>query len=266
MNGKSLFNPLDYSKSLLQEPQRLSDVTSWHEHIPFAFVLTEMLKPRVFVELGTHKGDSYLAFCQAIDTLGLVAGCYAVDTWQGEEHAGFYDESVYEELKAYHNPRYGRFSELVKCTFDEALARFSGESIDLLHIDGLHTYEAVKHDFETWLPKMSGSGVVLFHDTAVRERAFGVWRLWEEISEKYPSFEFKHGHGLGVAAVGSTVPEPLSGLFSADARDAANICRFFHLMGERIAKGRQVQALLESPSWRVTAPLRKMRRIWKKIC
>src|SRR3712207_8094611 len=44
-----------------------------------AFVLTEMLKPRLFVELGTHRGESYLAFCQAVETLGLDTACYAVE-------------------------------------------------------------------------------------------------------------------------------------------------------------------------------------------
>jgi len=204
----SLFNPLDYP-ACLQHPRHLTDVWSWHEHVPFAFALVQMLQPKVFVELGTHKGDSYCAFCQAVDYLGTDTSCYAVDSWEGDQHAGEYGSTVFEDLKAYHDPLYGKFSTLLRATFDQALGRFSDGCIDLLHIDGLHTYEAVKHDFESWLPKMSSRGVVLLHDTNVRQEDFGVWRFWEEVKECYPSFEFKHGCGLGILAVGVEVPDAL---------------------------------------------------------
>jgi glycosyltransferase involved in cell wall biosynthesis len=142
---------------------------------------------------------------------------YAIDTWQGDEHAGFYGNEVYKRLRDYHEPRYGHFSRLVRSTFDNALKHFSDGSIDLLHIDGRHFYDDVKHDFETWRSKLSDRAVVLFHDTNVRERGFGVFRLWEEQRSNYPGFEFLHCHGLGVLGIGNELPDLLTRLFESSA-------------------------------------------------
>ena len=183
-------------------PKRLTPVTAWQEHIPFAMFLVDVLRPRTIVELGTHAGDSFCAFCQAVSELGLQTRCYGIDTWQGDEHAGYYDSTVLSDLRAHHDPLYGTFSTLVQSTFDDALAYFDDQSIDLLHIDGYHTYERVRHDFESWSPKLSDNGVVRFNDINHRERGFGIWRFWNEIRSTYPHFEFAHGYGLGVLATG----------------------------------------------------------------
>lgn len=200
------FDPLKYP-AIWNIPQRLSDVNSWHGHIPFAFAIISLLEPHRFVELGTHKGDSYFSFCQTVDFLNLPTECFAVDTWQGDHHAGNYSGIVYKEVETYNRARYSRFSNLLKMTFDDALSRFENGSIDLLHIDGLHTYEAVQHDFYSWLPKLSNHGVVLLHDIAERRDDFGVWRLWEKIEREFPSMSFTHSHGLGIVVVGSDVSQ-----------------------------------------------------------
>ncbi|NTU58003.1 MAG: glycosyltransferase [Chlorobiaceae bacterium] len=184
------------------KPDRVADPTSWVGHIPFAFWVIEAVKPSVFVELGTHTGNSYFAFCQSVYNNHLPTRCYAVDTWAGDEHAGYYDNAIYEDVLSYNESHYSGFSSLLRMTFDDALQHFSDKSIDLLHIDGFHTYEAVKHDFETWLPKISSRGIVLFHDINVKGRGFGVWKFWEEISARYPHIAFDQSYGLGVLVVG----------------------------------------------------------------
>ncbi len=215
-------------------PRRLTHSSAWHQHIPFAMHLVEALRPGVIVELGAHKGDSYCAFCQAVQQLKLPARCFAVDTWGGDDQAGFFGSEVLADLRAHHDPLYGGFSKLLQCSFDDALTNFPDGTIDLLHIDGYHAYEAVKHDFESWLPKMSRGGILLLHDTNVRERNFGVWRLWDEVKQKYPSFEFLHGHGLGVLAPGGDWPAALDDLFESSEQEAAQIRKFFFQLGERL--------------------------------
>jgi hypothetical protein len=130
---------------------------------------------------------------------------------------------VFARVNACNERKYATFSRLVRSTFDEALPHFLDGSIDLLHIDGLHTYEAAGHDFESWLPQLSRRAIVLFHDTNVRERGFGVHRLWAELIARYPHFEFAHEHGLGVLGVGDALDEPVRELFAA-ADDAALAC------------------------------------------
>jgi GT2 family glycosyltransferase len=217
----------------LTYPDRLVAPPAWLDHIPFAFWIVAALRPRTLVELGVHSGNSYCAFLQAVQSLGLTTRCFGIDHWRGDDQAGAYGEEVYADLEAYHRPRYGAFSTLIRSTFQEALPYFSNETIDLLHIDGHHTYESVHEDFASWLPKMSGRGVVLLHDTNVRERGFGVWKLWQEVASRYPHFEFVHGSGLGAAYVGrEPMPEPFEALLGAGSEAA--IHAYFVRLGASI--------------------------------
>ena len=211
--------------------------SAWIEHAPFAMWLVDAVRPKVLVELGTHWGYSYFAFCQAVLEERLDTRCFAVDTWRGDESAGFYDEDVHLDVSAW-NGRYEEFSTLVRSTFDEAVASFEDGSIDLLHIDGCHTYEAVRHDFETWLPRLSARGIVLLHDTHEDSDHFGVHRLWNELRSEYPSFAFAHGHGLGLLAVGENVAGQVAELTSLEASspEAEGVRTAYRVLGHSIAE------------------------------
>lgn len=227
---KSIFK----SSALRMFPDYLTDSFEWQGHIPFAFWLVSELKPRRIVELGTYKGDSYLAFCQAVNAFDVQCECNAIDTWEGDAHVGGYGNEVFDSLRAYHDSRYGSFSRLHRMLFQQAVETFSDSSIDILHIDGLHTYEAVRADFELWVSKVSPQGIVLFHDSAVKERGFGVWKLWEELSGEYLSLHFPHSNGLGVLALGDNPPAAIRFFAAAEETEREAFLSFFQILGDRV--------------------------------
>lgn len=245
INNADRFNPLDYPLAL-KWPRLLTPGSAWVPHTPFAMALVDLCRPDRIVELGSLHGDSYCSMCQAVQTLKLPTRCTAVDTWQGDPHAGNYGPAVLQTLREHHDPLYGAFSTLLQKTFDEAVAQFEDASVDLLHIDGFHSYDAVKHDFETWQPKLSRRGVVIFHDTQVRDPGFGVWKFWGEVSRRYPNFEFHHSFGLGVLAVGAEPPPPVVRFLEVANRESANVREYFNYLGQAVGTSRMAITMLSN--------------------
>lgn len=214
---------------------QLTDVISWHAHVPFAHVLIDLLKPGLTVELGVHQGDSLLSMAAALQRFGQSGRIVGIDTWRGDDHAGTYDGTAVLEGLMARAAAFGPRITLLRSTFDDALQGFADGSVDLLHIDGLHTYEAVRHDFESWKPKLSPRAVVLFHDTAVKTGDFGVYRFWAEVESLGPSFEFPFGNGLGVLLPGGKGPSAVLALLDQLRSDA-------QLRGELSAIGEAMEA------------------------
>ena len=212
--------------------------SGWYAHVPFAGWIVAAARPLLLVELGTHNGVSYSAFCDAVKRELLPTSCYAVDTWKATRMRASTAREFSKQLRAFHDQNYFDFSALLRMTFDEALANFSNGSIDLLHIDGFHSYEAVRQDFEKWRPKLSNKALVLFHDTNVRDQGFGVWKLWAELRAYYPGFEFLHGHGLGVLQIGDAVPPPVASLCALEDQQRIGLIRHVLPSSASAASGR----------------------------
>ena len=269
--------------------------SAWHEHAPFVSWLVSVLRPTTFVELGAHNGYSYFSVCETLARLGIECSAHAVDTWQGDDQAGYYGEGVYPGVVRINDAEFSHFSTLHHATFDEALDEIEDGTVDLLHIDGRHAYDDVRHDYHSWVPKLSGRAVVIFHDVAERREGFGVWRFWDEISSTKPSFRFDHNHGLGVLGVGPDLDPAIAEFFAAGAVSGEDIRAFYAELGSKITAGyaaglavaaelhevgvrataaeelaaaraaeliavrNQLDAIRASSSWRITAPLRTVR-------
>jgi hypothetical protein len=187
---------------------RIYGVGAWTSHIHFAYDLVAVMKPALLVELGVDRGESYFAFCQAAAENQTGTRCFGIDTWRGDQHAGGYDETTFAQVSEHNRANYESFSTLLRCGFDDALAQFADASIDVLHLDGLHTETAVRHDVESWLPKLRLGGILLLHDVRVRSKDFGVWKIWAELQQQSRSWTFEDGPGLGVWQKPPTRPLP----------------------------------------------------------
>ena len=277
--------------------------SAWREHAPFGYWLVEALRPRSIVELGTHNGYSFFVFAEAVRRLGLACHLSAIDSWEGDDQTGFYGQEVYQSVAVMAQEFYPESTELIRSYFGDAVSKFEDGSVDLLHIDGRHRYEDVQQDFETYRPKLSSRSVVLFHDTHEVQPSFGVHRFWGELASSAPSFEFHHGHGLGVLAFGPDVPQEvlafiehghtapdelrnfysargslisqsadLAELGSARELEVANLkCELIKYnnalifsQGELAATRDRVDGIIASTSWKFTAPLRAVTEAMKR--
>jgi hypothetical protein len=141
--------------------------------------------------------------------------------------------------------------------FDQALENFDDGTIGLLHIDGEHTYEAVKRDFVRWWPKVKPGGVVLMHDAAERHNDFGVWKLLEELQRELPVAEFVHSHGLGIVV---KPPLPQHGniataLVEADENGLCRMRRYYETCADHLQMQFLRQRQERGVEWEVTSQL-----------
>lgn len=231
-----MFNIIDHGIAA-RIPHRLTTVSDYHPSIPVLLLATSLVRPTMIVELGVYRGDSLCAFAQATKELNLTSRIFGIDTWRGDSHCGQYGEPILMDLETYLSEmRYGHV-QLIRSTTQEAADKFRDGTIDLLHIDASHIYEDVKADFESYLPKMSPRGVVLFHDIYVTDRTYGVWKCWTELKERYPDswYEFPHAWGVGFLSVGEF---PSSGVLDLltlrGSPEALSLQHFLEVLGNNV--------------------------------
>jgi predicted O-methyltransferase YrrM len=166
-------------------------------------------RPRVVLEVGTATGGSLFglahvaspdAFLFTIDLPGAQFGS-GYPPPRAALYRSFASEGQTIELL-----RGDSHSAEMR---DRVLEQLGGRSIDLLFIDGDHSYDGSRRDFELYAPLVGDDGAIAMHDVNPHPD-FGVHRLWQEIRGGYEekgwtAQEIVHradrpGYGIGVLA------------------------------------------------------------------
>lgn len=167
------------------------------------------LQPKVVVEIGTKFGGTFMIWNQISTGIKI-----SVDLVEGM-HGGITKVDTYKRNKLF-KQLYGSSCIFIEgnshdtSTFDLLVKTLNGQKIDFLFIDGDHTYEGVKEDYETYSPLVSENGYIGFHDIndtqRHRDRNVYVGKLWNElVGEKIEFNVNADWAGIGVIKKGQNV-------------------------------------------------------------
>lgn len=130
----------------------------------FMYALVRGVRPKVVVEVGTHKGVTTLYLAQGVldNGEGVVHTCDPMDYGQEKVFSEFPELS---EVIKYHRIK-GQELEI--------------KDIDLLFIDGFHEKEVVLAEIKHFLPRLTEHAIILFHDAGGDNEFVGVNAAIEE--------------------------------------------------------------------------------------
>jgi predicted O-methyltransferase YrrM len=126
--------------------------------------LARSMKPELAVEIGSARGKSAAAVGMALKENGR-GKLMAIDPHRQTEWNDHESVDTFEVIN-YHLRvlEVTDYVEIVRKTSDEAAKAWS-RPIDMIFIDGDHSYEGVKRDWDLFVPHVRPFGVVVFHDT-----------------------------------------------------------------------------------------------------
>lgn len=201
---------LAFCERHLQPGQRATEIL---EFAHFARVRS----PEVFCEIGTLRGGTHVFLTHALPS---VRTTIAID-WLIQRKA-------FQGLLRKRGQRawfLNAPSQLPK-TVEQVADRLRGQSIDLLFIDGDHSYDGVRSDFQLYRQFVRDDGLIAFHDicednrTRLGYRTCGyvgdVPKFWRRLRDRYVHREFieaadQDGYGIGVIiySAAATLPDDL---------------------------------------------------------
>lgn len=187
-----------------------SIISAWKGHRQFAEWLVNEMKPTQIVDLGVDYGYSTFVFSYALKENGISGTVTGIDFFGGDHFTGIRD--TYSQVLNIVNQFSLKNVEIIKGDFTE-ISKTWNRPIDILHIDGDHTYEAVLNDYTAWSPFVHEDGIILFHDVNVPNPEFQVVNFFRELSDGHKLY-FLHSAGLGIITKNEKLAQRIKEQFS----------------------------------------------------
>jgi hypothetical protein len=186
---------------LAREVKERGAIQKLREFVPL-IALVRRLRPRTVVEIGTAAGGSLYGWCAVADPSARVV---SIDL-PGGPFGGGYGEADLPRLRSYGRPgqqlSFILADSHLESTRESLSTALAGDRVEFLMIDGDHTYNGVRRDFELDSPLLDAKGIVAFHDIVPHPRyeRCEVHLFWNEVKAKYRHVEFV-----------DPVPDPVEG-------------------------------------------------------
>ena len=180
----------------------ISPIQSRYEFTSLLGILQQN-PPKTILEIGTARGGTLFMLTRVATEDATIV---SLDLPQGP-FGGGYDEFKIPLYSSFARPKQKlhllRADSHTDASLQAVTERFGGRTIDFLFIDGDHTYEGVRHDFEMYSPLVTNGGYVAFHDTVYAE---GVKKFWTEVKPRYVAEEWVDPcptrYGIGLVKLG----------------------------------------------------------------
>jgi predicted O-methyltransferase YrrM len=162
--------------------------------------LVRAIRPKVVVEIGTARGGVFYALCQVADPAALLV---SIDL-PGAPNCGGQTELERRVFRTFAGagqrvafiPENSQFYT-TRQKLQDALG---GQMIDLLFIDGDHSYGGVRSDFEMYGDLVSPTGIIALHDICMVPQNWGpgaeVGLFWREIKRRHRTREIIDRGGI----------------------------------------------------------------------
>jgi predicted O-methyltransferase YrrM len=195
-------DPVDVAKFALRTPViRPKQVPT--ELIQFASMVANK-KPKSVLEIGTSLGGTLFVLCRLADPSAILI---SLDLPGGKFGGGY---RWFQALLFHHFPSRGQRLHLIRDdshkleVWERVADILHNQKLDLLFIDGDHTYQGVRTDFEMYSPLVRTGGMIVFHDIVQHpaDLECGVSYFWNEIKARYRHEEIIENSNQGWAGIG----------------------------------------------------------------
>ena len=176
----------------MKHTQRFRIPDDWkchtYNHVYFGLVeltikLSQLLEfeDNKMIEIGSYMGES----TQIFGSCGLFTEINCIEPFEGTENFNEEINHTWEEVWEEYDINTRQFKDIIKLhedySYDEKiLNKFNDDEYDFIYVDGDHSFESTRRDFELYIPKIKPNGVLGGHDY---QQGVGVDDALEEICD-----------------------------------------------------------------------------------